>query len=126
MTSRIDHHTRHRHSTSVVGGDRQRDGLVGLVLAALVLLAVTAWSYWPVIVRMFKDWQGDEDYSAGQLVPLVALIFLWVERKKLKECSVTPCWWAGIILVLLAMAGRGYGLLFMFESAERYSRGSIT
>lgn len=32
-----------------------------------------------------------------------------------------PCWWGGIALLILAQAGRTYGLLFMFESAERYA-----
>lgn len=99
----------------------QSDFAKKLVLVIVVaLLAVTVWSYWSVIVDLFKEWQGDDDYSAGQLVPLIALFLVWHERKKLRECTLSPCW-PGIALLLLAQAARTYGLLFMFESAERYS-----
>jgi exosortase len=89
-------------------------------LVTLALLAITAWAYWPTMVSLFKDWQRSDDYSAGQLVPLVALFFIWVERKRLKTCRPKPFWW-GVALLVLAQAARAFGLLFMFESAERYS-----
>ncbi len=98
-----------------VSNDRLR--LVSVVVA---LSAITAWSYWSTIVGLFKEWQRNDDYSAGQLVPLVALFLVWRERKTLAECALKPCWWA-MGLLMLAVAARAYGLLFMFESAERYS-----
>jgi len=93
----------------------------GLIAAGTLLLVTTAWSYWGTMLDLYKEWQRNEDYSAGQLVPLVALVFLWVERKRLAECVLKPCWWAGIGLLALAQLGRAFGLLFLFESAERYS-----
>jgi exosortase len=72
------------------------------------------------MVVLFKDWQGNDDYSAGQLVPLIALFLVWRRRKTLRRCLLKPCWWA-IGLLILAMTARTYGLLFMYESAERYS-----
>ena len=98
-----------------------RDRLVKIVPVVLVLVAVSAWAYWPTMVGLYKEWQSNEDYSAGQLVPLVALFLVWVERKNLRKCSLRPCWWGGIALLILAQAARTYGLLFMFESAERYA-----
>jgi exosortase len=86
-----------------------------------VLIAVTFWSYWPTIVALFKDLQRNDDYSAGQLVPLVAIFLVWRERKKLRDCFLKPCWSGGIALLIMAQMGWAYGLLFMFESAERYS-----
>jgi len=94
---------------------------VKIVPVMLVLVAVTVWAFWPTMRDLFKEWQGDADYSAGQLVPLVALFFVWVERKNLRECSLKPCWWGGITLLVLAQAAATYGLLFMFESASRYA-----
>lgn len=116
-----EHRIRHRHKVPAPGRSQERGGLAVLAASVLALLTVTAWTYWPTLVSLYKNWKRDEDYSAGQLVPLVALVFLWVERKKLRQCSLKPCWWGGIVLLLLAAAGRMYGLLFMFESAERYS-----
>ena len=86
----------------------------------LLLLAVLVVSYWPTILPLFKDWRGDDNYSVGQLVPLAALYMLWNDRKKLARCNVRPCWW-GVIVILAAQAARLYGLVFLFESAERYS-----
>jgi len=75
---------------------------VGPILAALVLLAVTAWSYGPVLVSLYEAWRSSDDYSAGQLVPLVAILFVWRDRKALAQCPLVPCWWGGIALLLSA------------------------
>jgi len=92
-----------------------------LIPVILLLLATTAWAYWPTIIDLYKEWQRNDDYSAGQLVPLVALFFVWYERKKLRNCMLSPCWWCSIALLVLAQTARTFGLLFMYESAERYS-----
>jgi len=111
---------RRRHALQISGRHQMQDDLLRLVSVILVLLAVIVWSYWPTMVTLFKDWQGDDDYSAGQLVPLIALFLLYRERKALRTCMARPCWW-GIALLILAQAARIFGLLFMYESAERYS-----
>ena len=85
-----------------------------------ILAAVFLWAYWPVVTVLFKEWQRDDDYSAGQLVPIIALFLVWRERKKLQGCTFIP-YWPGIIILFLAQAARTYGLLYMYESAERYS-----
>ncbi len=87
---------------------------------AMLLLAGVIVSYWPVLVSLWRDWQGDDNYSVGQLVPLAALYLLWTDRKELVRCQVRPCWW-GLLVILAALAARLYGLVFLFESAERYS-----
>ena len=95
--------------------------IFSILFGILVILSITIWSYWSTIFLLYKDWQGNDDYSAGQLVPLVAIFLVWHERNNLKKCTVKPSWILGIVLLLIAQAGRFYGLLFMFESAERYS-----
>lgn len=87
---------------------------------SLLLLAALVICYWPVVVSLFRDWQGDDNYSVGQLVPLAALYLLWNDRKNLARCVVRPCW-LGLVVILAAQAIRLYGLVFLFESAERYS-----
>lgn len=115
------HRLRHRQVPPTADEGRTRRIPLKLVSAALALLTITAWSYGPVMADLFKEWQSNEDYSAGQLVPLVALFLVWVRRKQLRECVLKPCWWGGVTLLILAQAARMYGLLFMFESAQRYS-----
>ena len=87
---------------------------VGFTLAALL------WGYWPTIAQLVKDWQQDLNYSVGQLVPLAAIWLLWHERNKLRKCIIKPCWW-GIVLIVGGLAAHVYGLLYFYESAQRYS-----
>ncbi|MBA7615624.1 hypothetical protein ES703_22908 [subsurface metagenome] len=111
---------RHRHALQISGKHQRQNSLLLLVSVTLLLLAVTAWSYWGTIAGLFKEWQRNDDYSAGQLVPLIALFLVWRERKTLRRCMLRPCWW-GIALLILAQTARLYGLLFMYKSAELYS-----
>lgn len=94
---------------------------LGCILALVVLAATTGWAYWPVIEGLWGVWKSDDDYSAGQLVPIVALFLVWMERKRLGQCSLKPGWRSGVILLVLAQAARVYGLVFMYESIERYA-----
>jgi len=87
---------------------------VGAVLASLL------WSYWPTVSLLFKDWQRDQNYSVGQLVPLAALFLLWRDRAVLRNCRVRPCWW-GIGVILLAEMAVFFGLQDFYESVERYA-----
>jgi len=89
-------------------------GLSSGVLAALI------WSYWSTIVDLVEEWNENQDYSVGQLVPLVAIYLVWYERKNLRQSRVDPFWW-GIVIILTALAIRIYGLFFLLQSAERYS-----
>lgn len=117
----VNHCVPCRHALRMSARDQVQYYRLGLISVMLALLAITAWSYWPTMADLFKEWQRDDNYSAGQLVPLVAIFLVWRERKALRQCLLTPCWWGGLALLLLAQAARTYGLLFMFESAERYS-----
>lgn len=98
-----------------------KSGSLGLVCVTFALLAVTAWSYWRIVASLFREWNINDDYSAGQLVPLVALFLLWRERKNLRKCLLKPCWMWGIALLIFAQATRFYGLVFMFDSIDNYS-----
>lgn len=95
--------------------------IVRRLLPVLALLAViTGWAYWPTIDGLVSDWRGNDDYSAGQLVPLVAIFFIWVDRKRFAGLPLKPCWAGGLALLIAAQLARTYGVLFLFESAERY------
>lgn len=108
-----------KHRNTVPRESQMPFSAFGLGVAVLVLVALI-WDYWPAVVSLFKDWQRDQNYSVGQLVPLAAIWLLWHERKALAKCRISPCW-PGLALILLAQAARAYGVLFSYESAERYS-----
>jgi len=116
----IDRRIHRRHSLQISGRHQMHKGHLIFVSVILMLLTVTMWSYWLTVTDLYKEWQSNDDYSAGQLVPLVALFFVWRERKTLRSCLPKPCWW-GVGLLILAQIARTFGLLFMYESGERYS-----
>lgn len=118
LRSTTSQHRANQVAAAGTAGELQR--LLLVIAAATALLVVLAWAYWPTIFGLWKDWRGDPNYSVGQLVPLVALYLLWQERGRLRKCRVATCWW-GLGLLLLAQAGWFFGLLFLYESAERYA-----
>ncbi len=92
-----------------------------LIFSALVVLLTTIWAYWPVIRGLLSVWQTNDNYSAGQLVPWIAVFLVWRERGSLKHCRLTPSWCGGIALVLLAHTVRMLALLFVIRSADPYT-----
>jgi len=116
------HRVNGKHALRVCDTEKVCHNSCVLLLAVIVPLAIMVWSYLPVMVGLFNAWQNNEDYSAGQLVPLIALFLLWRERKVLKDCSLVPCWTGGLSLLLLAETVRTYGLMsHAHPSIERYA-----
>jgi len=115
------HRVRGKRALRICAADQVRHNSCGLILVVLLLLAIMAWSYWPVMADLLNVWQRSDDYSAGQLVPLIALFLVWREKKLLRECSLVPCWAGGIALLLLAQTARAYGFLLARASFERHS-----
>jgi exosortase len=94
---------------------------VGLILVVSILLAFTLWSYWPIIASLSQTLGSNHDYSAGQLVPFVAVFLAWRERKTLKALDLRPDWIGGLLFLVLAELARIYGFLSMRQSIERYA-----
>ncbi len=117
----VNDRVRRRHALHMSGIDKARDNRLGLISAVLALLVITVWSYWPTIAGLFNFWQDNDDYSAGQLVPLIAAYLVWRERKALRQCLLVPCWWGGITLLILAETTRIYGFLSVRPSLGRYA-----
>ena len=117
----VNHHTPHQKLRRPSGADGSSDTRLAVILPTLVLLIITAWSYWPTIADLLIAWRSDDNYSAGQLVPLVAVFLVWRERRLLRQHALVPCWWGGIALVLLAEMTRSYGYLSMRPAFERYA-----
>jgi len=67
-----------------------------------VLIALIVWSYWPTLISLNNTWQMNDNYSSGQIVPMVALYFLWRKRNVLSQCRIEPCWRGGIAVVFTA------------------------
>jgi len=113
--------TRRRHAADPAptsGGQASGGALAPLI--ALALLGAALWSYWPLARTLFKEWQHDDNYSVGMLVPLVALYLVWRDRRGLGGAGIRPCFWA-VALLVAAHGARTFGLVFLYESLQRYS-----
>jgi exosortase len=89
-------------------------------LAAISVLAVGVWSYWPTLVDLVDFWRFNPDYSVGALVPPVAIYLVWSDRRRLRALPTSVCWW-GFALLLASQVVRLLGLFYMFASLERFS-----
>ena len=67
-----------------------------------VLLALTAWIFWPSFVEMERLWQ-QPDYSHGYLIPFLAAYLFIVRIPALVAARPEPSW-LGLGLLLLALA----------------------
>lgn len=86
--------------------------------ALALLLALLVWSHWHTLSELWTFWQFNDDYSAGQLVPLFAALFIWQKRKTLNAAHLQPSL-AGLWLLIAAEGLRGLGLYYEIATIER-------
>ena len=70
--------------------------------ATWLLVAVVAFVYAPVLVKLAGDWLHDPNYSHGVLVPVIVLFLLWRQRREFATLPRRPHW-LGFAAVLGAM-----------------------
>jgi exosortase len=93
---------------------------IGKIAAVLLLGALFVWSYFEQITDLAKIWLGNDDYSAGILVPLLAGMTIWFKRDTIlpeTQKNILP----GFALLIVSQAIRFFGLYFMYSSLERLS-----
>ncbi len=89
-------------------------------VALLVIGAALLWSYWPTLATMARRWSSDPQYSHGYLVPLFALVLLWVRRSRLTVAPPEFHWW-GVVFVLVGTVLRMVGSAIYFPWLEAVS-----
>jgi len=94
---------------------------LGGVLGGLIVLCAFLWSYWPTLVELWKVWNVSDEYSAGMLVPPMAVYVLWSRRQSLSSLVAKPAVISGVVLFALAQTVRGLGLYLLYGSAETLS-----
>jgi exosortase len=82
-----------------------------------LLLGVLAWVYWPSLVTMVQRWSSDPQYTHGYVVPIFALIVLWLRRDRFPADRLSPSW-LGVPLLVAAGLLRLAGSVFAFEWLE--------
>ena len=117
----VNHRLRSRCALPVGSAKQTQTYPLGVAVAVLISVILAGWAYWPIIAGLSRTLRTSPDYSGGQVIPLMALVLVWRERKSLRQCEFAPCWWGGSILLLLAGTAGIYGSLSMRLSIERYA-----
>jgi exosortase len=81
------------------------------VLAAV--LAGVLWSYASTLAEAAQRWAHDPQYSHGWLVPVFALVLLWLRRGRLPADWPEPSWWGAPVLAA-GLGLRLFGTYFYF------------
>ena len=70
----------------------------------VTLLALGAWLYSPVLIRLVRQWWSDPNFSHGFFVPLFSAFVVWQSRARLRAIQPKPSIWGlPVIVISLAM-----------------------
>jgi len=86
----------------------------------LLLVAVLALLYAPVIKLLVWQWYNDPDYGHGFLVPVLSAYLIWARRDKLRQIARKPSAW-GMVVVLGSLGFLVLGSLGAENSLSRLS-----
>ena len=84
----------------------------------LAISFAIAFAYATVLVKLFRDWWNDENYSHGLLIPFIIGYILWTQRDKLGRTSVNPTLLLGGGAILFALFSLWAGV----AGAELYTQ----
>ena len=90
---------------------KSRSAIWAFLVLWTVLLSCLVWSHWTELEEMAQRWSQDAQYSHGYLVPLFALVLLWLRRAYLSHGPLVPVWWGAPLLgigIALHLAGAYY------------------
>lgn len=79
------------------------------------LTACFVWAFWYSFVGLWRVWQDNADYSAGQLVPLTVLYMVVAGRRRLKDVELRPSA-IGFIVFLVGLAINLVGAYYLYAS----------
>jgi exosortase len=83
----------------------------------LASLAACLWAFWTTLGDAAQRWAHDPQYSHGYLVPVFAVLLLWLRRKGLDRAAVAPTWW-GLPLLAAGVVVRLAGVRFSLDWLE--------
>ena len=94
------------------GGNRMRGEKVALLIASVTVMILS----WSNILKLIDDWNSLPSYSHGFLVPFVAILLVYLDKKHLSEIQDQPSRWGiGLIVtgVICLLVGTWSGLDFI-------------
>lgn len=81
-----------------------------ITIAAILGLGLCLiWAYGPVLMDMVDAWGREQEYSHGYLVPVFALVLLFLRRQMAENVTFRTSWW-GLVLIGVGLASRTAGV----------------
>lgn len=84
-----------------------------------LLLAASAWAYWPTLVDLADTWDREPDYSHGWLVLPLFVFFLYL-RRDIYPAVIRPAWY-GLLVIAASIALRFIGGWYYFSPMDGWS-----
>ncbi|HEX3249096.1 MAG TPA: exosortase [Pyrinomonadaceae bacterium] len=84
----------------------------------LAISFAIAFAYATVMVKLFRDWWNDENYSHGLLIPFIIGYIIWTQREKLARVPENSSVLWGVAAVLFALFALWAGV----AGAELYTQ----
>ncbi len=81
--------------------------VVGLLVGTLTIV----WAFWTTLGEAAEKWAHNPQYSHGYIVPIFAVLLLWLRRKQFNRTTAAPSWW-GLLILGLGCAARLAGTYF--------------
>jgi exosortase len=91
-----------------------------LLLIPLVLGTLLLWAYWFTLAAIVDKWSTSPQYSHGYLVPLFAVVYLWLRRSQIASDTFCPSSW-GLVPLAVGAAMHIAGAYFYVEYLEALS-----
>jgi len=82
-----------------------------------VLAAIFIWAFWHSLVDLWRVWQSNPDYSAGQLVPLAVVYMVAVRRHTLAKLPLRFDW-RGVGVFVFGVIANLLGNYYMYASLQ--------
>ncbi len=91
------------------------------ISALAVFSAVFVWAYWPTLKLLVDTWNREPDYSHGFLVPVFAVVFLWIRRDVVSPLLTKPAIFGGLVMLAACLVLRAASALFYVEVVDGWS-----
>src|SRR5262249_6886957 len=69
------------------------------------LVGILLWTFAPTLAELAHRWSSDPEYSHGYLVPVFAIVLLYLRRDRCTRMKLSSSWW-GFALIGLGVALR--------------------
>ncbi|MCH7591712.1 MAG: exosortase/archaeosortase family protein [Planctomycetes bacterium] len=92
-------------------------GATRVYAVAGILAAIFIWAFWYSLVDLWRVWQNNPDYSAGQLVPLAVVYMVVVRRRTLAELPLRFDW-RGVGLFVFGVSANLLGNYYLYASLQ--------